>query len=81
MDATTKINDNHQSPQLPKWFSVGMMTLMAVLGPTLSVNSNNLPSLTVPVASADSSRVVGELKGSGLVFKVRVTRNKIMCHT
>lgn len=44
-----------------------MLAFVTLLGPfNLPGNGN----LAVPVASAAESRIIGELKGSGLVFKV-----------
>jgi hypothetical protein len=48
---------------------MGMMLAFATLLGPINLPGNN--NLAVPVASAAESRIIGELKGSGLVFKVR----------
>lgn len=70
-DASTSLqmkSRNAAMEALPKFLAGGMIAASALLGP-INLNENHQP--IVPVASAFDSRVIGELKGSGLVFKVR----------
>ena len=62
---------------LPKFMTAGIIAASALLGP-INMNTEILHPV-VPVASAVESRVVGELKGSGLVFKVCIVLNYIAC--
>ena len=67
-DASTllQMKPNHQDA-LAKCMTAGMIAASAMLGP-INLDQDHRP--VVPVASAVESRVIGELKGSGLVFKV-----------
>lgn len=57
---------------LPKFMAMGMIALSTMFGPIQGLDSSNVMHPTVPVANAIESRIIGELKGSGLVFKVRI---------
>lgn len=62
---TTSTDKNSWDKAFPKFVAAGMIAASALFGP---INlSDDHP--VVPIASAAESRIIGELKGSGLVFK------------
>lgn len=56
-----------QKAAIPKFLAIGMIGLSALFGPIDMGGGDIYPN--IPAASAAESRIVGELKGSGLVFK------------
>lgn len=66
----TAFPETKHGETLPKFMAAGMIALATVFGP-LPMSDTHYPA--IPVANAAESRVLGELKGSGLVFKVRRT--------
>ena len=58
---------------IPKFVATGMIALSTVFGPLQMADSSSssIYHPAIPVANAAESRILGELKGSGLVFKVR----------
>ena len=69
---TTEVSSFFENTK--KTFQTGLLSAALILGTTFSPhihfqNDNNTPFLAPPTVHADSSKVVGALKGSGLVFK------------
>lgn len=64
--ASQSSSSDNWDKALPKFVAAGMIAASALLGP-INLSDNHHP--IVPVASAAESRIIGELKGSGLVFK------------
>jgi len=58
-------DNNSWGKAMPKFVAAGMIAASALLGP---INLSDTHPI-IPVASAAESRIIGELKGSGLVFK------------
>lgn len=62
---TSSTDNDSWGRAFPKFVAAGMIAASALFGP-INFGDNQL---AIPVASAAESRIIGELKGSGLVFK------------
>jgi len=78
MEAVSKQQDEVASAaifaNLPKIVAAGMLAFSTAFGPLPSLDTSNHHPM-IPMANAIESKVIGELKGSGLVFKVSTRKN------